>query len=55
MAHAMERYFNTYTNVEMTDRVTEAILTTVIHNLSVVLEKPDDYAARAEIMLYAVP
>ena len=51
MAHAMERYFSHTQNVEMTDRVTEAILTTVIHNLSVVLEKPDDYAARAEIML----
>ena len=51
MSHAMERYFSRTENVEMTDRVTEAILATVVHNLPIVLEKPDDYAARAEIML----
>lgn len=51
MSHAMERYFSRTPNVEMTDRVTEGILQTVIHNLPIALEKPDDYAARAEIML----
>lgn len=51
MAHAMERYFSRTANVEMTDRVTEGILTTMIHNLPIALEKPDNYAARAEIML----
>ena len=51
MSHAMERYFSLTPNVEMTDRVTEAILQTVIHNLPITLAKPDDYAARAEIML----
>lgn len=51
MSHAMERYFSQTANVEMTDRMTEGILTTVIHNLPIALEKPDDYAARAEIML----
>lgn len=51
MSHAMERYFSRTPNVEMTDRVTEAILQTVIHNLPIALAKPDDYAARAEIML----
>lgn len=51
MAHAMERYFSRTPNVEMTDRVTEGILATMIHNLPIVLEHPQDYAARAEIML----
>lgn len=51
MAHAMERYFSRTANVEMTDRVTEGILTTMVHNLPIALEKPDNYAARAEIML----
>lgn len=51
MAHAMERYFSRTRNVEMTDRVAEGILATVIHNLPIVLEQPKDYAARAEIML----
>lgn len=51
MSHAMERYFSHTRNVEMTDRVTEGILSTVIHNLPIVLENPSDYDARAEIML----
>lgn len=51
MSHAMERYFSHTRNVEMTDRVTEAILTTVIHNLPIVLREPENYDARAEIML----
>lgn len=40
MAHAMERYFTRTPNVEMTDRVTEGILATVIHNLPKALENP---------------
>lgn len=51
MSHAMERYFSHTANVEMTDRVTEGILKTVIHNLPIALENPTDYASRAEIML----
>lgn len=51
MAHAMERYFSPTEHVEMTDRVAEGILATVIHNLPIALENPRDYAARAEIML----
>lgn len=51
MSHAMERYFSRTPNVEMTDRVTEAIIKTVIHNLPIALAHPDDYAARSEIML----
>lgn len=51
MAHAMERYFSPTPNVEMTDRVAEGILTTMIHNLPIALAEPENYAARAEIML----
>lgn len=51
MAHAMERYFSKTPNVETTDRLTEAILTTVIHNLPKVIENPTDFDARSEIML----
>lgn len=40
MAHAMERYFSRTQHVEMTDRVTEGILATVIHNLPIALETP---------------
>lgn len=51
MAHVMERYFSPTSNVEMTDRVAEGILTTMIHNLPIALAEPENYAARAEIML----
>lgn len=51
MAHAMERYFSRTPDVEMTDRVSEGIMATVIHNLPIALTEPDNYAARAEIML----
>jgi len=50
MAHMMERYFTRVENVELIDRMTEAALVTVINNAPVVMEKPDDYNARAEIM-----
>lgn len=51
MAHAMERYFSRTLDVEMTDRVSEGIMATVVHNLPIALTEPDNYAARAEIML----
>lgn len=51
MAHAMERYFSRTPDVEMTDRVSEGIMATVVHNLPIALTEPDNYDARAEIML----
>lgn len=33
LAHAMERYFSPTANVEMTDRMAEGIMTTIVHNL----------------------
>ncbi len=50
MAHIMERYFTNTPNVELTDRLSEATLTTVINNVPAVLAKPNDYNAFAEIM-----
>jgi alcohol dehydrogenase len=50
MAHIMERYFTTVKNVELTDRMCEAALKTVINNTLIVLKEPENYAARAEIM-----
>jgi len=50
MAHMMERYFTQVENVELTDRMTEGALRTMINNAPIVFEKPDDYNARAEIM-----
>ena len=50
MAHMMERYFTRVEHVELTDRLIAAGIKTVLHNAPIVMAKPDDYDARAEIM-----
>lgn len=50
MAHMMERYFTHVEHVELTDRLITAGMKTVLHNAPIVMAKPDDYDARAEIM-----
>lgn len=50
MAHIMERYFTNTENVDLTDRLCEATLRTIINNVPKALKNPEDYAARAEIM-----
>lgn len=50
MAHVMERYFTNVEHVDLTDRLCEATLRTVINNAKIVLRDPENYAARAEIM-----
>ncbi|MCL2069839.1 MAG: iron-containing alcohol dehydrogenase [Treponema sp.] len=48
--HVTERYFTTVKNVELTDRICEAIMKTVINNAKLLMENPKDYDALAEIM-----
>ena len=50
MAHLMERYFTNSHPVELTDRLIEATLKTVINNVPTVMSQPDNYDAWAEIM-----
>ncbi|WP_238902058.1 iron-containing alcohol dehydrogenase [Clostridium sp. YIM B02506] len=50
MAHLMERYFTNVKNVDFTDRMIEASLKSIIYNVPIVLENPNNYDARAEIM-----
>ena len=50
MAHILERYFTRVKNVDLTDRLCEAALKTVINFARRALEDPCDYEARAEIM-----
>lgn len=50
MAHLMERYFTNIRNVELTDRLIEADLKTIIHNSVEVLKNPENYEAWSEIM-----
>lgn len=50
MSHIMEKYFTSDVDVDLTDRLSEATLRTIIKYLPKVLEKPDDYNARAQIL-----
>jgi alcohol dehydrogenase len=50
MAHVLERYFTNTTDVEITDRLCEAVLLTVIKEAPKALANPNDYEARANIM-----
>jgi alcohol dehydrogenase YqhD (iron-dependent ADH family) len=50
MAHVMERYFTNTKNVEISDRLAEGILLTVINEAPKAMANPDDYDARANLM-----
>lgn len=50
MAHIMERYFTNVKNVDLTDRLCEATLRTIINNVPVAISNPEDYNSRAEVM-----
>ncbi len=50
MAHLYERYMTNTKDVEVTDRLIEALLLTLIHEAPRVMADPDNYEARANIM-----
>lgn len=50
MAHIMERYFNNTPHTEVTDRLSEGLLRAIVEVAPRVMERPDDYEARANIM-----
>ena len=50
MAHVFERYFTNTKEVEITDRLCEAVLLTMIHETPRVIADPANYDARANIM-----
>ena len=50
MMHTMERYFSKYEDMTLTDAISEALLRTVKDAILVVLEHPEDYRNRAQIM-----
>ena len=49
-AHILERYFSPNSNTDLTDRLCEGAMQTVQNYLPVVLQKPQDYDAWAEVM-----
>lgn len=50
MAHVMERYFTNTKDVEITDRMSEAVMLTIINETPKALANPNDYQARANLM-----
>ena len=50
MSHVMERYFSRTRNVDLSDKLCEAVMKAVIRNASIVIQEPQNYNARAEIM-----
>lgn len=50
MAHVFERYFTNTSEVEITDRLCEAVLLTMIKETPRAIQNPDNYDARANIM-----
>lgn len=50
MAHLYERYMTNTQDVEVTDRMIEALMMTMIHEGPKVIADPNDYQARANIM-----
>jgi len=50
MAHVMERYFTQTLGVELTDRLCEAVLLSIIKEAPIVMREPRNYNARANLM-----
>ena len=50
MAHVMERYFTQTQGVDLTDRLCEAVLLSIIKEAPIVIREPENYEARANIM-----
>lgn len=50
LMHTMERYFTSSPTMMITDTIAESVLRTVMHNAKILVRKPDDYDARAEVM-----
>jgi len=50
LSHVMERYFTNTRFVDITDRLCEGTMKTVLENAPLVLQYPDDYNPRAELM-----
>lgn len=51
LSHVFERYFTNTPNVDLIDELSEGTMRSVIKNAYILKEDPNNYAARAEIML----
>lgn len=50
LAHVFETYFSCPTESNLSDHIGEAVIKTVLENLEIALEKPEDYVARSNLM-----
>ena len=50
LMHTMERYFNRADNMDMTDAISEALLKNVMKHALILVDEPNNYESRAEIM-----
>jgi alcohol dehydrogenase len=50
IAHILERYFTPTTKADLTDRLCECAIRSVVDNVAIVMKNPEDYDARAELM-----
>ncbi|MEA4941778.1 MAG: iron-containing alcohol dehydrogenase [Oscillibacter sp.] len=50
IAHICERYFTNTPDVDVTDRLCEALMKTIVSAVPKALEEPGNYAARADLM-----
>ena len=50
LMHTMERYFTSYDTSELTDNLAESLLKTIMKYGKTLLQEPNNYKARAEIM-----
>jgi alcohol dehydrogenase YqhD (iron-dependent ADH family) len=50
MAHIFERYLTNTPDVEFTDRLCESVLQTLIRDIPIVMDNPEHYGARANVM-----
>ena len=50
MMHTMERYFSNDMDMDLTESLAEALLRTLMENARKVMDTPQDYRARAQIM-----
>lgn len=50
LMHTLERYLSKEPDTELTDGIAEALMRSVIHCAKILLEDPENYAARANVM-----
>jgi alcohol dehydrogenase len=50
-AHILERYFSNTKSVDVTDKMCEAVMKSIINNAKKAIENPTNYDVRADIML----